>query len=255
MSKSRDAFRTISEVSDALDTPAHVLRFWESKFSQVKPVKRAGGRRYYRPGDLHLLAGIKKLLHEDGMTIKGAQKTLREQGVKHVTAIGADILESIESQKEEDVVDVTPAEAVSDEPASVEEPAPAEATSEEETKPEATPETEKAEADSNDVEITNVVKLPPTAEDKKGPALSLNLSETTPKDAKDDEPAADPEPTPAPVAKLDIPSDPSDSDSKAPARIFHLLQKTQADDLSKRAREIAPLLSRMQKLRDRIESR
>ncbi|MFB1023830.1 MAG: MerR family transcriptional regulator, partial [Octadecabacter sp.] len=84
MSKSRDAFRTISEVAYALGTPAHVLRFWESKFSQVKPVKRAGGRRYYRPADLDLLAGIKKLLHDDGMTIKGAQKLLREQGVKHV---------------------------------------------------------------------------------------------------------------------------------------------------------------------------
>lgn len=88
MSKSRDAFRTISEVADLLETPAHVLRFWESKFTQVKPVKRAGGRRYYRPGDITLLAGIKRLLHEDGMTIKGVQKVLREQGVKHVTALG-----------------------------------------------------------------------------------------------------------------------------------------------------------------------
>lgn len=87
MNKSRDAFRTISEVAELLDTPAHVLRFWESKFTQVKPVKRAGGRRYYRPGDIALLAGIKKLLHEDGLTIKGAQKVLREQGVKHVSAL------------------------------------------------------------------------------------------------------------------------------------------------------------------------
>jgi DNA-binding transcriptional MerR regulator len=93
MSKSRDAFRTISEVADWLETPAHVLRFWESKFSQVKPVKRAGGRRYYRPSDMDLLSGIKKLLHEDGMTIKGVQKVLREQGVRHVsglTAVSAD---------------------------------------------------------------------------------------------------------------------------------------------------------------------
>lgn len=89
MAKSRDAFRTISEVSEALDTPTHVLRFWESKFVQIKPVKRAGGRRYYRPEDLDLLAGIKTLLHEHGMTIKGAQKMLKEQGVKHVSALGA----------------------------------------------------------------------------------------------------------------------------------------------------------------------
>lgn len=89
MSKSADAFRTISEVAEWLDTPAHVLRFWESKFTQVKPIKRAGGRRYYRPADMRLLGGIKKLLHEDGMTIKGVQKILREQGIKHVSSLCA----------------------------------------------------------------------------------------------------------------------------------------------------------------------
>jgi len=93
MAKSREAFRTISEVAEWLDTPAHVLRFWESKFSQVKPVKRAGGRRYYRPGDMELLGGIKKLLHEDGMTIKGVQKILREQGVRHVAGLSAHLSE------------------------------------------------------------------------------------------------------------------------------------------------------------------
>jgi DNA-binding transcriptional MerR regulator len=87
MSKSADAFRTISEVAEWLDTPAHVLRFWESKFTQVKPVKRAGGRRYYRPADMRLLGGIKKLLHDDGMTIKGVQKVLREQGIRHVSSL------------------------------------------------------------------------------------------------------------------------------------------------------------------------
>lgn len=84
MAKSREAFRTISEVADWLGVQAHVLRFWESKFAQVKPVKRAGGRRYYRPADMLLLGGIKKLLHDDGMTIKGVQKVLREQGVGYV---------------------------------------------------------------------------------------------------------------------------------------------------------------------------
>ena len=79
MKKSHDAFRTISEVSELLDTPAHVLRFWESKFSQIKPVKRAGGRRYYRPQDIQLIAGLKQLLHGDGLSIKEAQKLLREQ--------------------------------------------------------------------------------------------------------------------------------------------------------------------------------
>jgi DNA-binding transcriptional MerR regulator len=84
MTKSAEAFRTISEVSELLETPAHVLRFWESRFTQVKPVKRAGGRRYYRPGDVALLGGIKQLLHNDGLTIRGVQKILREQGVRHV---------------------------------------------------------------------------------------------------------------------------------------------------------------------------
>ena len=84
MVKSAEAFRTISEVADWLDTPTHVLRFWESKFSQIKPLKRAGGRRYYRPQDMLLIGGIKKLLHSDGLTIKGAQNILREQGQKYV---------------------------------------------------------------------------------------------------------------------------------------------------------------------------
>ncbi|THH38778.1 MerR family transcriptional regulator [Aliishimia ponticola] len=86
-SKSPDAFRTISEVAEWLGVQPHVLRFWESKFSQVKPVKRAGGRRYYRPADMLLLGGIKKLLHEDGLTIKGAQKILREEGMAHVSRL------------------------------------------------------------------------------------------------------------------------------------------------------------------------
>lgn len=101
MDKSPDAFRTISEVADHLDTPAHVLRFWESRFPQIRPVKRAGGRRYYRPNDVALLTGIKRLLHEEGMTIRGVQKILREQGVRHVAALsGVDHSEDIEMDAE-----------------------------------------------------------------------------------------------------------------------------------------------------------
>jgi len=99
MSKSPDAFRTISEVAAWLGVQAHVLRFWESKFSQIKPVKRAGGRRYYRPADMRLIGGIKTLLHDDGMTIKGVQKILREQGVAHVSALSPPLDgEAVESQ-------------------------------------------------------------------------------------------------------------------------------------------------------------
>ena len=84
MSKSAEAFRTISEVAEELDVPKHVLRFWEQKFPQIKPMKRGGGRRYYRPEDLELLRGIRHLLHREGYTIRGVQKILRTQGVDGV---------------------------------------------------------------------------------------------------------------------------------------------------------------------------
>lgn len=84
MSKAADAFRTISEVAEELDVPKHVLRFWENRFPQIKPMKRGGGRRYYRPADLDLLRGIRHLLHNEGYTIKGVQKILREQGLETV---------------------------------------------------------------------------------------------------------------------------------------------------------------------------
>lgn len=84
MNKTAQAFRTISEVSEELDVPKHVLRFWEMKFPQIKPMKRGGGRRYYRPEDLDLLNGIRHLLHAEAYTIKGVQKILREKGVDAV---------------------------------------------------------------------------------------------------------------------------------------------------------------------------
>lgn len=92
MKKAQDAFRTISEVSEVLETPAHVLRFWESKFYQIKPVKRAGGRRYYRPDDMALLSGIRHLLQDQGLTIRGVQRMLQEQGPRHVASLGAPLV-------------------------------------------------------------------------------------------------------------------------------------------------------------------
>ncbi|AWN35567.1 MerR family transcriptional regulator [Methylobacterium radiodurans] len=86
--KQAGAFRTISEVSEALDVPQHVLRFWETRFGQVRPLKRAGGRRYYRPEDVALIAGIRQLLHVQRYTIQGAQRVLRENGVRFVQAVG-----------------------------------------------------------------------------------------------------------------------------------------------------------------------
>ena len=82
--KSPEAFRTISEVSKDLSLPQHVLRFWETKFIQIKPIKRGGGRRYYRPEDIKLLRGIKSLLYNDGYTIRGVQKVIKEAGTKRI---------------------------------------------------------------------------------------------------------------------------------------------------------------------------
>lgn len=99
--KSASAFRTISEVSDDLDVPQHVLRFWETKFSQIKPMKRGGGRRYYRPEDVALLRRIRELLYTEGYTIKGVQRLLRQSGVKAVLA----------GQEENDAMDAGAASA------------------------------------------------------------------------------------------------------------------------------------------------
>lgn len=107
--KSPDAFRTISEVSEELDLPQHVLRFWETRFTQVKPMKRGGGRRLYRPDHVALLRGIKALLYDDGMTIKGVQKMLREMGARTVMARGnADAALSLEPTDATDTADIVP---------------------------------------------------------------------------------------------------------------------------------------------------
>ena len=86
--KSPEAFRTISEVAVELEVPQHVLRFWEGRFAQIKPVKRAGGRRYYRPEDVDLLRGVRALLYSEGFTIKGVQKVLRDRGIRYVAELG-----------------------------------------------------------------------------------------------------------------------------------------------------------------------
>jgi DNA-binding transcriptional MerR regulator len=87
LDKAPDAFRTISEVADDLDIPQHVLRFWETRFAQIKPMKRNGGRRYYRPDDVDLLRGIRRLLYGEGYTIRGVQRILKEHGIKSVQGL------------------------------------------------------------------------------------------------------------------------------------------------------------------------
>jgi DNA-binding transcriptional MerR regulator len=102
LNKAPDAFRTISEVADDLDLPQHVLRFWESRFPQIRPMKRGGGRRYYRPEDVELLRGIRHLLYGEGYTIRGVQRILREQGLRTVQSVGQGRVVNLPAPSRED---------------------------------------------------------------------------------------------------------------------------------------------------------
>jgi len=115
MDKSPDAFRTISEVAEDLDLPQHVLRFWETRFSQIKPLKRGGGRRYYRPQDVDLIRGIRFMLYDQGYTIKGVQKLLRENGPQFIVAVGRGDLAEVEA-----ITQMKAAEAAANAPQPVE---------------------------------------------------------------------------------------------------------------------------------------
>lgn len=117
MEKSPDAFRTISEVAEELDLPQHVLRFWETRFTQIRPMKRGGGRRYYRPLDVELLKGIRHLLYDQGYTIKGVQRLLREHNSQFIIALGrgdVNAIEAITRQKQAAVDDQAQEKASTD---------------------------------------------------------------------------------------------------------------------------------------------
>jgi DNA-binding transcriptional MerR regulator len=231
MAKSADAFRTIGEVAEWLEVPAHVLRFWESRFTQVKPVKRAGGRRYYRPADMRLLAGIKILLHDEGMTIKGVQKILREQGVQHVSARAPD---------------PGAAAAVVENPAQQASP------------PSAAREiSDRPETQAEETAARNIAPEPPAPQDAPGtkaPPAADEPDAGTP---------ATPTPKPAPAAQApepavtarhplpDLPDDPPDTIAADPGPLTRL---------SAMPRPLAPPLARRlaalaQDLRARIETR
>jgi DNA-binding transcriptional MerR regulator len=124
LDKAPDAFRTISEVAQELDIPQHVLRFWETRFAQIKPMKRSGGRRYYRPDDVDLLKGIRRLLYGEGYTIRGVQRILKEHGIKSVqgladnsAAVSFGVIEETlgQAMMEDDLIGETEVEAGEDE--------------------------------------------------------------------------------------------------------------------------------------------
>jgi DNA-binding transcriptional MerR regulator len=111
MDKSEDAFRTISEAAEELDLPQHVLRFWETRFPQIRPMKRGGGRRYYRPDDVELLRVIRHLLYNDGYTIKGVQRMLKERGVREVLSMRAEKPDAAAGAASSQPVRIAPAPA------------------------------------------------------------------------------------------------------------------------------------------------
>ncbi|MGB5559267.1 MAG: MerR family transcriptional regulator [Paracoccaceae bacterium] len=280
MDKSPDAFRTISEVADWLGTPTHVLRFWESRFTQVKPVKRAGGRRYYRPGDMELLGGIKKLLHDDGMTIRGVQKLLRDEGVRHVAAQSQPLDAAIAAEYDgSEVVDATalpdgkaeakPAPMITnapqDDPDNVV-PLSRTLAETEHREGKQTPEPAKADAppEPKKAEPKQAEATPARPE----PSAAPGPDEAQPDLLRDAAPQAKPEPEPEPVAaepetpgipkprptKVDVPPDPQDDDMSLPSIIdvAALLRKTASRSDRPSPAKFKPLYDRLSELRDRM---
>ena len=264
MPKSADAFRTISEVADWLETPAHVLRFWESKFSQVKPVKRAGGRRYYRPADMKLLGGIKKLLHDDGMTIKGVQKMLRDQGAPYVSDLSqplGDAADDVEIETgTQNSASTAPPQAIA--PPSEPEPASA---APEEPEQAMTPEQDSpaVEAPENSAQPDLFFKTSPAPQEADTPASAeevaplpsfLNRREDTPSapDATQDtsEDAAPTEATPDPAPRprqITLPDDPADDIAADQGGLGHLARLPRRLPLA-RAKALKPLLERLREI-------
>jgi DNA-binding transcriptional MerR regulator len=262
MAKAHDAFRTISEVSEALDTPTHVLRFWESKFNQIKPVKRAGGRRYYRPDDLALLAGIKDLLHEQGMTIKGAQKLLREKGVKYAVALGQNRLDGGDGNSSAEIIDLSPSvPAGTDENAEVEIAEEAIAPQAAATPPAPAP---TAPAPTAPTPTATLFSAPsaatPVAPKVADPAPTLtavqDIIAEQPDVAPIDETAA-PEEKPAPPVNMP-PAKPKATFPQIaeprdiPARFFGSLRSADVDAIRANSAQIAPLIARLEAVRDQL---
>lgn len=250
--KSRDAFRTISEVADWLDVPTHVLRFWESRFSQIKPVKRAGGRRYYRPSDMRVIGGVKVLLHDQGMTIRGVQKLFREEGIKHVAGYAPDLFGD---DIEEEVASALNEEALE----RAARPAPAaRSTREAEPQPDVVPETVEGEQPELPMESEEVSAAPmfrrTAAAPKEQPAAAAAPEEKPVEAAAPDAPAPAP-PKPAIPATPDVPAtDAADdeADFARPAGIAARLKLMAPEALVAHREVIAPAAERLRALAERL---
>lgn len=247
MDKSPDAFRTISEVADWLGVQTHVLRFWESKFSQVKPVKRAGGRRYYRPSDMALLGGIKKLLHDDGVTIKGVQKMLREQGVQHISSFSQPL--DLHAEIEAETIEVYPEDLLGENVVPFQtrpEDGGADGASQETPKAETTALSEPESPVAASVQDSEPAgDAPPLSEAAAEPEASpLPAFLTHPMGGNES-------PKPAKPRQVEAPDPPMEDDiAVTPGTLYHLRGVKALD--SETARAMAPLIGRLAVLRDRL---
>ncbi|WP_370253312.1 MerR family transcriptional regulator [Nioella sp.] len=221
--KKPQAFRTIREVADWLGVEAHVLRFWESKFSQIKPVKRAGGRRYYRPADMALIGGIKVLLHDQGLTIRGVQKIIREEGVAHVSSLSPAI--DGEELDQAGILELTAAETATD-------PAPAEE------------DTTRTGTGTGFVDIEALAAAP---EEEPAPSEP----EPAPIPAVEDYPAPEPQADTAP-ALADLAVEPTGDHAPSPLAEIHALLRASVPLSAEQRGQLAPLVARLDALAARL---
>lgn len=258
MAKSADAFRTISEVAEWLDTPAHVLRFWESKFTHVKPVKRAGGRRYYRPSDMKLLGGIKKLLHDDGLTIKGVQKLLREQGVGHVAALSQALGDAADDEPYDVTVsDVEPQKKTRGEAPERPDTSQAKDTVEAAKDGDPVAPVDNVKTDTSDIKPLELPADPAPLETiapvmpsfhHRSSAPTTDAASVESSAYAEDQSDPDPEPVPEPAALkpilADVPDDPDDAVSADPGLLTALASLPQPLSLGSAAR-LKPIVDRL----------
>jgi len=219
--KKPQAFRTIREVADWLGVEAHVLRFWESKFSQIKPVKRAGGRRYYRPADMALIGGIKVLLHDQGLTIRGVQKIIREDGVAHVSSLSPAI--DGEEMDQAGILELTAAETATD-------PAPAE-----------------EDTTRTGTGFVDIEALAAAPEEEPAPSEA----EPAPIPAVEAHPALEPQADTAP-ALADLAVDPEGDDAPSPLAEIHALLRASVPLSAEQRGQLAPLVARLDALAARL---